>query len=158
MADNDILRISIAIDEVKQMPAVSLAFIGDAVYDLYIRNLFVSRYPRAKSNKLNAMKVKCVNAAMQAKIARALLPLLSEEEEAVLRRGRNAKMATMAKNATVGDYKYATGFEALIGYLHVGGCNARLAEVLALAFAECQRVHNFDKFNEGVRGEAVKTK
>ncbi len=120
------------------MSAVSLAFIGDAVYDFYIRNKLISLYPRAKINKLNEMKVKCVNAATQAQIAHALMPKLKDDELMILKRGRNAKTATMAKNASVVDYKYATGFEALIGYLHLVGQVERLTELLTLSFRWCE--------------------
>ncbi len=138
-------------ETVKQMSAVSLAFIGDAVYDFYIRNTLISSYPRAKINKLNEMKVKCVNAAAQAQIAHALIPQLTEVEQMVLKRGRNAKTTTMAKNASVVDYKYATGFEALIGYLHLVGQTDRLAEILTLSFEWCEKNQLFiyqEKTNE----------
>ncbi len=135
----DFYTTTIAPDIVKQMAAVSLAFIGDAVYDLYIRNTLISQFPRAKINKLNEMKVKCVNATTQAQIAHALMPMLSEVEQMILKRGRNAKTATMAKNASVVDYKYATGFEALIGYLHLVGQTDRLVEILLFSFEWCQQ-------------------
>ncbi len=142
---NDYNITKLPADTIKQVSAVSLAFIGDAVYDLYIRNRLIAQYPRAKINKLNDMKIKCVNAAAQAQIAHALMPKLQENELMVLKRGRNAKTATMAKNASVTDYKYATGFEALIGYLHLAGQVERLTEILTFSFEWCQKMHFFER-------------
>ncbi len=124
--------------QLRQISAVNLAFVGDAIYDLYIRHLVLTWRPGAKSYQLNELKVKCVNATTQAQIAHALLPELSAAEQAVLKRGRNAKMATVAKNASVVDYKYATGFEALLGHLHLAGDSARLDHILQFAFAWCR--------------------
>ncbi len=122
---------------VRQIGAVNLAFIGDAVYDLYIRDALLRRQPQLKINKLNELKVKCVNATTQAQLAHALLAQLSDDERDVLKRGRNAKTATMAKNASAIDYKYATGFEALLGQLYLTGQRERLDQLLAFAFDWC---------------------
>ncbi len=119
---------------IRQMPIISLAYIGDGVYDLYIRNRFIALYPRMNSNKLNQLKVKCVKASAQANVALVLFDSLSETEQAVLKRGRNAKSYTVPKNAKLSDYRYATGFEALLGYLYLSDQKQRLLEIMNAAF------------------------
>lgn len=121
----------------RALSASNLAFVGDAVYDLYIRTHVVMKYGDFNSHKVNKIKVKCVNAAMQAQIAHSLLPDLPEVEAAVLKRGRNFKSATVPKNATLSDYRYATGFEALVGYLALSDQQERLNAVLEFALKTC---------------------
>ena len=104
--------------DVRAYSPLTLAYIGDAVYDLVIRTVVVERANRS-ANDLHKKTTKYVKAEAQAKIILALLPELTEEEEAVYKRGRNAKAYTTAKNASVGDYRKATGFEALVGYLYL---------------------------------------
>ena len=97
---------------------LTLAYIGDAIYDLTIRSVVVERGNRA-ANDLHKRTTRYVKAETQAKMIVALLEELTEEEEAVYKRGRNAKSYTSAKNATIGDYRKATGMEALIGFLYL---------------------------------------
>lgn len=97
---------------------LTLAFIGDCVFDLIIRTVVVERGNRA-ANGLHKTKSAIVKAQTQAEMIELLLPELTAEENSVYRRGRNAKSYTTAKNASVGDYRKATGFEALIGYLYM---------------------------------------
>lgn len=123
--------------EARALSASNLAFVGDAVYDLYIRTHVVLQYGDYSSHKVNKIKVKCVNAAMQAKIAHALLPDLPELEAAVLKRGRNFKSSTVPKNSTMADYRYATGFEALVGYLAISDQEQRLNAILEFALKTC---------------------
>lgn len=104
--------------DVRTYSPLTLAFIGDCVFDLIIRTVVVERGNRA-ANGLHKTKSAIVKAQTQAEMAELLLPELSPEEESVYRRGRNAKSYTTAKNASVGDYRKATGFEALIGYLYL---------------------------------------
>ena len=89
----------------------------------------------ARPNDLNKQKNRLVKAAAQSAMMDTLEPLLTEAEEAVYRRGRNAKSYTMAKNATMGDYRRATGFEALIGYLYLSGQEDRMYELLDAGIA-----------------------
>lgn len=124
--------------DVRQMPAISLAFVGDGIYDLYIRARLVDKHPRANSNYLNRLKVKCVKADAQAAIAHVLMPQLDDEELAVLKRGRNVKSATVPKNAKLSDYKYATGFETLLGYLFLLDRHERLKQIMDMAYVYCQ--------------------
>jgi len=116
------------------MAPLVLAYLGDAVYELEIRQMLVKR-DHSRPAKLNKEAAQLVCAAAQSRIAEAILPCLTEEEEAIYRRGRNAHSPTTAKNQTIGDYRRATGFEALIGYLHLCGETARMRELIALGLS-----------------------
>lgn len=102
----------------KTYSPLTLAYIGDGVYELMIRTLVIN-HGNVPVNKLHRKSSSLVKAGTQALIIKELLEELTEAELAIYKRGRNAKSATMAKNATVIDYRTATGFEALIGYLYV---------------------------------------
>ena len=104
--------------DVRAYSPLTLAYIGDAIYDLVIRSVVVERGNRA-ANDLHKRTTRYVKAEAQAKMIMALAEELTEEEEAVYKRGRNAKAYTSAKNATIGDYRKATGFEALMGFLYL---------------------------------------
>ena len=104
--------------DIRTYSPLTLAYIGDGVYDLIIRTVVVERANRS-ANDLHKRTIKYVKAEAQAKMIQALAPELTEEEEAVYKRGRNAKSYTTAKNASVGDYRKATGYEALIGWLYL---------------------------------------
>ena len=104
--------------DVRTYSPLTLAYIGDAVYDMIIRTVVVERANRS-ANDLHKKTVKYVKAETQAVMIQALLEELTEEEQAVYKRGKNAKPYTKAKNATRGDYMKATGMEALIGYLYL---------------------------------------
>lgn len=97
---------------------LTLAYLGDAVYELLIRTVIVER-GNAPVHKLHKRSAALVKAQTQADLIKKLESGLSEAEEAVYKRGRNAKSYTVAKNATMTDYRMATGFEALIGYLYL---------------------------------------
>ena len=102
---------------------------GDNVYELVNRTVLVS-HANAPVNKLNKKSSALAKAATQAKIINLLLDDLTEEERAVFKRGRNAKSYTMAKNATMHDYRHATGWEALLGYLYLKGEYHRLVHLI----------------------------
>lgn len=108
---------------------LALAFMGDSVYEIIIRSIVVQEANRP-AGQLNKIKVKYVNAAAQAKIIEFLEPELTDEENDVYKRGRNAKSYTSAKNQSVNDYRKATGLEALCGYLYLKGDMERLIELL----------------------------
>ena len=108
-----------------------LAYIGDAVYELMIRSILVSRGNRPV-NKLNKDATSLVKAGAQSEIVKLISDNLSEEEYTVFKRGRNSSPHTMAKNASMSDYKYATGFEALIGFLYLDNRCDRALELVKL--------------------------
>lgn len=109
-----------------------LAYIGDSVYDLYIRTMLVSE-SHANVNKLHKSSISYVMAHAQSEIIHHLQDSLTEHEQYIVRRGRNAKSGTVPKNANITEYKYATGFEALVGYLYIKGDISRLMEILSLS-------------------------
>ena len=109
-----------SIKDIRFESPLTLAYRGDAVYDLIIRTVVVERANRSPK-ELHKATVKYVNAATQARMIEALEPELTEEETAVFHRGRNAKSGTSAKNASIVDYRKATGFEAVMGYLYLQG-------------------------------------
>ena len=112
---------------------LTLAYIGDGVYELVVRSMIVTE-ANAPVNKLHKRSSELVKAETQAKMAFYLRDndMLSEEELRVLKRGRNAQSYTKAKNASVSDYRWATGFEALIGYLYLSNENDRMLEIIAM--------------------------
>ncbi len=111
--------------DVRAYSPLTLAYIGDAIYDLVIRSVVVERANRS-ANDLHKKTVRYVKAETQSAMIMALLEELTEEEQAVYKRGRNAKSHTMAKNASMSDYRKATGFEALMGYLYLTDQTDRL--------------------------------
>lgn len=118
---------------------LTLAYIGDSIYDLVIRTLLV-KHGNAQPNKLHKRASAMVKASAQAKMIESLLPELTEEETAVYKRGRNAKSYTMAKNATMSDYRKATGFEALMGYLYLKEDLGRMIELIRLGLEKGERL------------------
>ena len=106
--------------DVRAYSPLTLAYIGDAIYELVIRTVLVSR-GNCPVNHLHRQAARLVKASAQSAMIGALEPLLSAEEASVYRRGRNAHSPTMAKHATMADYRRATGFEALMGYLYLSG-------------------------------------
>ncbi len=121
--------------DVNNLSPLTLAFIGDTVFDLFVRERLICQANRPV-NKLHNLASKTVNAASQAKAVKKIMDLLSEEELAVFRRGRNSHTNHKAKNATEGDYHYATGFEALFGYLYLKGNIDRLRELFDIITEE----------------------
>lgn len=107
-----------------------LAYVGDAVYEIMIRTKVVNG-GNVQVNKLHKMSASLVKAETQAKIILALQEELTEEEISIYKRGRNAKSFSMAKNASMKDYRMATGFEALVGYLYLTERLDRLAELVS---------------------------
>lgn len=106
--------------DIRSYSPLTLAYIGDAVYDLIVRTVVVERANRAAS-ALHKKTSSIVRAKTQSDMIEVLMPKLTEEEAEVYKRGRNAKPHTTAKNASVSDYRRATGFEALVGYLYLTG-------------------------------------
>ncbi|MGI6200710.1 MAG: Mini-ribonuclease 3 [Christensenellales bacterium] len=123
-----------------------LAYVGDTVYDLFVRTRLIARGP-APAKRLHRMATDYVCAAGQQKSAQRIEPLLSEREADVLRRGRNYKMEAAAHKADACAYHWATGFEALLGYLYLSGQQARLTQLLALAVDPIEEVETCPKSN-----------
>ena len=112
---------------------LALAYIGDCAYELTIRTLLLNK-GNAPVDKLNRRASLLAKAGTQSEMVTAIFDSLSEEEQMIYRRGRNAKTYTMAKNASVGEYHRATGFEALVGWLYLKGDYGRMAEIIRMGF------------------------
>ena len=119
----------LSVEEAKQMNPVTLAFLGDAVYSLYVRERMVRK--GGKPSEFQRAACKVVSARGQSAFLENVLPLFSQEEEEIYRRGRNAKKATKSKHATAAEYNRSTGFEAVLGYLYLTGNEERLYFLLA---------------------------
>ena len=132
--NKDFIGIIRQVLDVKQVDVMSyspltLAYIGDDAYDLVIRTYLLGK-GNMPVNKLNRMADGLVRAKAQSDMMDVIEPMLDEEEHAVYKRGRNAKSYTMAKNATMSDYRKATGCEALVGYLYLTERYERLTELI----------------------------
>ena len=116
--------------DVRAYSPLTLAYIGDAIYDVIIRTVVVERANKP-ANQLHKTTIRYVNAGVQSQMIQALVEagFLTEEEEDVYKRGRNAKSYTTAKNASVADYRKATGFEALLGFLYLSNRIDRVLEI-----------------------------
>ena len=126
---------NISKDEARQISPLVLAFIGDGVQTLYVRTKLVltSTLPPNELHKRTTEKVKAVS---QAKQIKSLLSVLTEEELAIFKRARNSNVQSSAKNASLADYKQASGFEAVIGYLYLTANHERLNYLLQYAESE----------------------
>lgn len=117
--------------DIKTYSPLTLAYIGDAIYDLIIRTILVSQ-GNCPPQKLHKRASALVKAEKQSQMMEVLEAFLTEEEHAFYKRGRNAKSHTMAKNATMSDYRRATGFEALMGYLYLTDQNERMIDLIKI--------------------------
>lgn len=117
--------------DIRTYSPLALAYIGDSIYDVIIRTVVLERGNQSVK-KLHRTAVRYVNAGTQARMAEALQEMLTEEEEDVYRRGRNTKSNSTAKNASVTDYRKATGLEALLGYLYLQDRTDRAVELVKL--------------------------
>lgn len=117
-------------DEAKQLNPLQLALVGDGVYEVFIRNYILSSNTSLSAHKIHVKAIGYVKAKSQSLIMHEIEDTLTEEEEYIFKRGRNAKSATVPKNADIRDYRMATGFEALIGYLYLIGEMERLKFML----------------------------
>lgn len=123
--------------DLRNYSPLTLAFLGDCVFDLIVRTVIVERGNRAPES-LHKKKSTIVRAQTQSMMAESLLESLSEEEMAVYKRGRNAKSYSVAKNASVSDYRRATGFESLLGYLYLQDKEDRIIELIKQALAQLE--------------------
>lgn len=115
--------------QARELNPLVLAYIGDSVHMLFVRSKFALN-SNHKANMLHNIVSKEVKASAQASLMDTIMPLLTEEESDIFRRARNSHTNNIAKNATVADYKKASGFEALVGYLYVTGQHERLLSLL----------------------------
>ena len=117
--------------EVNMMSPLTWAYVGDAVYELYIRTHLVN-ITRLKPHKLHLESIKYVKAKAQAEMLEKLDNILTEKEKEIAKRGRNTENHHVAKNASVQDYMYSTAFEALIGYLYLTNQEKRIKELVEM--------------------------
>ncbi|MED4967569.1 Mini-ribonuclease 3 [Heyndrickxia coagulans] len=126
----------------KQLNSLALAYMGDAVYEEYIRH-HVLLQGKTKPNRLHREAIRFVSAKAQAQVLKQMMneDLLTEEETAVVRRGRNAKSSTVPKNTDVQTYRHSTAFEALIGYHYLSGSRERMEALIekAIGIVEGQK-------------------
>lgn len=118
--------------EVKMLSPLTWAYIGDSVFELYVRAELINK-TNLKPHKLHIEAIKYVKASAQAKILEKIKDKLTEEEMEIVRRGRNTQNHHLAKNATVQEYMYSTAFEGLIGYLYLTKQDERLKEILDMS-------------------------
>ena len=117
----------------KDYSPITLAYIGDTVYDLFVRTKILEKGERP-INDIHKDAISAVSAAAQARSVHNIEGYLTEEERGILKWGRNAKSGHVPKNADAVDYRWATGFEALVGALYLRGETERLEEILNLAY------------------------
>ena len=123
--------------DIRTYSPLTLAYIGDAIFELVVRTVLVER-KNTQAEKLHKAATKIVKAETQALMIEALKEELTEEEMAVYKRGRNAKAVTRAKNATMSEYRRATGFEALMGYLYLKGDMERMIKLIRLGVEKAE--------------------
>ena len=136
---NEIIDIERSKEEVNLMSPLTWAYVGDGVYELYVRTKLINS-TNLKPHKLHIEAIKYVKAGAQAKLLEKIQDKLTDEEQDIVRRGRNAENHHLPKNSNVQEYMYSTAFEALIGYLYLTKQNKRLKEILDLI--ESIKVHS----------------
>lgn len=117
--------------DIREYSPLTLAYIGDSIYDLIIKSLVINEGNK-QVQKLHQETSSLVQASAQSKMMRTLQEILTEEEHAIYKRGRNAKSVSPAKNQSITDYRRATGFEALMGYLYLKKDMKRLIDLVKI--------------------------
>ncbi len=120
--------------EPNQYNPLVLAYLGDTLYDIYVRTRLIQEHENMLAHKLHVEAIRFVKAHGQSEAMAYLEDKLTEAETMAYKRGRNTKSFTVPKNADVKEYRRATGFEALLGWLYVGGQNDRLHEIMTMAY------------------------
>ncbi|MDO4266243.1 MAG: ribonuclease III domain-containing protein [Eubacteriales bacterium] len=123
--------------EADELNGLTLAYIGDAVYELCVR-LYMSTHGSRQVNRLHKHVTAAVNAAAQSELYHLIEPMLTPEEMLIFKRGRNSKTVTAAKNQKITDYRRATGVEALVGWLYLKDRTARIMELLSYGLPRLQ--------------------
>jgi len=126
---------------VRMMNPLKLAYLGDVVFEMYIRVYLINKVVLTP-HEMSKKAIQYVKASSQAKLVLGIKELLSEEEWTLVKRGRNQKSATVPKNARMSDYRYATGFEALIGYLHLLNRDERIIEIVKFGIEYLDNIKN----------------
>ncbi|APM37539.1 Mini-ribonuclease 3 [Clostridium kluyveri] len=119
--ESNLLKIKFDKVDIRQLNPLTLAFVGDAVYDVLVRTYLINKFQSISVHNLHVRAIKFVKAHSQSEIIKRLEKQLSEEELYFFKRGRNAKSGTVPKNADIQEYRFATGFETLIGFLYLTG-------------------------------------
>ncbi len=132
---SDRFEVVMSSDDIKKISSLGLAHVGDAVYELLVRTSMLES-GLAKNSDLHRLTVSYVSAPAQARAADTIMPLLSEEEVGVFKRGRNAHVHAVPKNATPGQYGKATGLEALFGWLWLKGRKDRISQLFDIIMSE----------------------
>ncbi|SHJ50891.1 ribonuclease-3 family protein [Clostridium amylolyticum] len=138
MLDN-LMTKKFLVEEAKRLHPLQLALIGDAVFELFIRNYILCINTELNAHKIHVEAINYVKAHGQSEIIKSIEDELTEDEIYIFKRGRNAKSPTVPKNADVTEYRYATGFEALVGYLYLTDNQERLKYILE------KSIENFKK-------------
>ena len=131
----DYLKIQLPPDQIRGISSIGLAHMGDAVYELLVRT-WLCAHGKATGKGLHRATVALVCAPKQAELAQRILPLLTEEEQAVFRRGRNANVHSIPAHASRAQYQQATALEALLGWLHLSGRHDRVEQLFAVMMEE----------------------
>ncbi|MEF9934810.1 MAG: ribonuclease III domain-containing protein [Clostridium sp.] len=126
--DNLIIRES----DVRQMNPITLAYMGDSIYEMYIRRYIISLSKDKRGNNLHKTSIKLANAKAQSQFLEDIMEILTEDEQYIVKRGRNTRTGHVPKSASVIDYKRATALEALLGYLYLLGRRERLQEIMGI--------------------------
>ena len=135
---NNLIEITKLPEDINQLSPLNWAYVGDAVFELYIRTYLVNN-TNLKPHKLHIESIKYVKASSQAKMLENIYDYLSEEEKEIVRRGRNTENHHLPKHSNVQEYMYSTAFEALIGYLYLCNNISRVKEIRELS------IKNFSK-------------
>lgn len=133
MEENSIKYISISEGELERISPLTLAYLGDTVYESYIREYIIRKNIFLKINDLHKQAINYVSATAQSKVINHIKDRLDEKELSVYKRGRNHKKTTASKNANIVDYRHSTGFEALIGYIYLKNDIKRLEYIIKTA-------------------------
>ena len=131
----DYLHIQLPPDQIRGISSIGLAHMGDAVYELLVRT-WLCAHGKATGKGLHRATVALVCAPKQVELAQRILPLLTEEEQAVFRRGRNANVHSIPAHASRAQYQQATALEALLGWLHLSGRHDRVEQLFAVMMEE----------------------
>lgn len=131
----DYLHIQLPPDQIRGISSIGLAHMGDAVYELLVRT-WLCAHGKATGKGLHRATVALVCAPKQAELAQRILPLLTEEEQAVFRRGRNANVHSIPAHASRAQYQQATALEALLGWLYLSGRHDRVEQLFAVMMEE----------------------